>query len=61
MNRQVKLEEIALQIQRWLDEQEDDYRDLNINLTDGSLIISPLVFPSRGTLQEWVKVLRNEK
>lgn len=56
-----KLEVIASEIQSWLDYQEKQYRQENILLSDDSHLYAPPVWPTRGVLEEWVKVLREEK
>lgn len=58
---EAKLEVIASEIQSWLDYQEKQYRQENTPLSDNSHLYTPPIWPTRGVLKEWVKVLRKEK
>lgn len=65
MSREEKLRAIADTIQGWLDFQNREHaRDAQLQatppLSDRTHFMSPPVWPTRGTLKNWIKVLNGE-
>jgi hypothetical protein len=59
MTRDEKLNEIALTLEYWLQSQKLQRDKEHIATSDDTHIISvPSSWPTRGTLKEWIKVLR---
>jgi hypothetical protein len=58
MSRQEKLNCIALTLEYWLNSQASERKNEGIETTDDTAIISPPSWPTRGTLKEWIRVLR---
>lgn len=60
LQRQDKLNEIANILQYWLDHQKAQRDLLSITTSDLTHLIQPPSWPTRGTLKEWIKILRGE-
>lgn len=58
MNRDEKLNEIANQVQQWLDWQERERKEEGLACTDDTHMMRVPVWPTRGQLKEWVNVLK---
>ena len=51
---------IANVLQSWLDFHEQDCGKDGVQITDASHIMSPPVWPTRGQIENWIKVLREQ-
>ena len=60
-NADIKKRLIADEIQKWIDVREAYYGRIGMEVTDKMLILSHPHDITRGTLKEWVKVLREEE
>ena len=58
MNRQDLLNDIADQVQSWLDRQKEEYESEGIEVTDANMLYR--IQHNRGALKNWIKVLRDE-
>ena len=58
MTRNEQLNEIAIQVQQWLDWQEKERDAEWLLCDDGTHMMRVPVWPTRGTLKAWVVVLK---
>lgn len=58
MMRDKALNEIAIQVQSWLDWQEQERIKEKLSISEDTHLMRVPVWPSRGQLKEWVRVLK---
>lgn len=58
MTRDEALNEIGTQVQRWLDWQEREREEECLSCNDDTHMMRVPVWPTRGQLKEWVKILK---